>query len=169
MMALQQQQLQKQLLAQQQLLQQQVILHPGIHLSGFFSSRRCRPARVHAHVLCDVENPAWARRCTRLLNMLQALNSSGSLLSNKKQREVYVGNLTIGVVTDIMLRDLFNSSLAHLCGIEVQPGQDISCEPLERPCSCLQGLMAPMEEVHFCDADTDALLRWWACLVGRSE
>lgn len=56
----------------------------------------------------------------------QALSSSTSALSNKKQREVYVGNLTIGVVTDIMLRDLFNASLAHLCGIEVAPGQDIS-------------------------------------------
>lgn len=35
-------------------------------------------------------------------------------LSNKKQREIYVGNLTIGVVTDTMLRDLFNGALAHL-------------------------------------------------------
>ena len=34
--------------------------------------------------------------------------------SNKKQREVYVGNLTIGVVADVMLRELFNGALAHL-------------------------------------------------------
>jgi hypothetical protein len=59
-------------------------------------------------------------------NGAQALSSSTSALSNKKQREVYVGNLTIGVVTDIMLRDLFNASLAHLCGIDYAPGQDIS-------------------------------------------
>lgn len=57
---------------------------------------------------------------------MQALSSSSSALSNKKQREVYVGNLTIGVVTDIMLRDLFNASLAHLCGVDCAPGQDIS-------------------------------------------
>lgn len=42
---------------------------------------------------------------------------------------MYVGNLTIGVVTDIMLRDLFNASLAHLCGIDYAPGQDISGAP----------------------------------------
>jgi hypothetical protein len=60
---------------------------------------------------------------------VQALSSSTSALSNKKQREVYVGNLTIGVVTDIMLRDLFNASLAHLCGIDYAPGQDISGAP----------------------------------------
>ena len=36
------------------------------------------------------------------------------MMSNKKQREVYVGNLTIGVVNDVMLRDLFNGALSHL-------------------------------------------------------
>jgi hypothetical protein len=38
----------------------------------------------------------------------------GGAASNKKQREVYVGNLTIGAVTDVMLRELFNGALAHL-------------------------------------------------------
>jgi len=33
---------------------------------------------------------------------------------NKKQREVYVGNLTIGVVTEMMIRELFNGALATL-------------------------------------------------------
>ncbi len=33
---------------------------------------------------------------------------------NKKQREIYVGNLTVGVVSAEMLRDLFNGALAHL-------------------------------------------------------
>lgn len=39
---------------------------------------------------------------------------SSALSANKKQREVYVGNLTIGVVTDSMLRELFNAALSHL-------------------------------------------------------
>lgn len=34
--------------------------------------------------------------------------------SNKKQREVYVGNLTIGVVNEQMLRELFNGALSTL-------------------------------------------------------
>lgn len=46
--------------------------------------------------------------------MTQALSGPGSMLSNKKQREIYVGNLTIGVVTDVMLKDLFNGALSHL-------------------------------------------------------
>ena len=45
---------------------------------------------------------------------LQAMGGGNLALSNKKQREIYVGNLTIGVVTDTMLRDLFNGALAHL-------------------------------------------------------
>jgi splicing factor U2AF 65 kDa subunit len=46
--------------------------------------------------------------------VLQAVTGATSLVANKKQREVYVGNLTIGVVTDVMLRELFNGALAHL-------------------------------------------------------
>jgi splicing factor U2AF 65 kDa subunit len=46
--------------------------------------------------------------------MEQALTGGGVLVSTKKQREVYVGNLTIGVVTDVMLRELFNGALSHL-------------------------------------------------------
>eukprot|EP00193_Tetraselmis_chui_P009847 CAMPEP_0177779310 /NCGR_PEP_ID=MMETSP0491_2-20121128/16507_1 /TAXON_ID=63592 /ORGANISM="Tetraselmis chuii, Strain PLY429" /LENGTH=346 /DNA_ID=CAMNT_0019298817 /DNA_START=897 /DNA_END=1937 /DNA_ORIENTATION=+ len=34
--------------------------------------------------------------------------------ASKKQREVYVGNLTIGIVNDVMLRELFNGALASL-------------------------------------------------------
>lgn len=44
-------------------------------------------------------------------------NGAGSLnaamAANKKQREVYVGNLAIGAVSEIMLRELFNAALAH--------------------------------------------------------
>lgn len=36
------------------------------------------------------------------------------MIANKKQREVYVGNLTIGVVTADMLRELFNGALSSL-------------------------------------------------------
>ena len=36
------------------------------------------------------------------------------MMTNKKQREVYIGNLTIGVVNDVMLKELFNAALAHL-------------------------------------------------------
>ena len=35
------------------------------------------------------------------------------MLANKKQRSVYIGNLTIGVVTDAMIRELFNAALAN--------------------------------------------------------
>lgn len=38
----------------------------------------------------------------------------GAGAGGKKQREVYVGNLTIGSVNDVMLRELFNGALAHL-------------------------------------------------------
>ena len=39
---------------------------------------------------------------------------AGGLTAQKKQREVYVGNLTIGVVTDVHLKELFNAALSHL-------------------------------------------------------
>ena len=38
----------------------------------------------------------------------------GAGAGGKKQREVYVGNLTIGSVNDVMLKELFNGALAHL-------------------------------------------------------
>lgn len=50
----------------------------------------------------------------QMLLQQQALTGGNLSLSNKKQREIYVGNLTIGVVVDTMLRDLFNGALAHL-------------------------------------------------------
>jgi len=89
---LQQQQLQKQLLAQQMLLQQQVHCWHAARL-------------VHHAVFA----------CLAHCNLgPQALTGGNLSLSNKKQREIYVGNLTIGVVVDTMLRDLFNGALAHL-------------------------------------------------------
>mmetsp|Transcript_19298 Transcript_19298/g.58285 ORF Transcript_19298/g.58285 Transcript_19298/m.58285 type:complete len:391 (-) Transcript_19298:2914-4086(-) len=44
----------------------------------------------------------------------QAMSMPGGLNNNKKQREIYVGNLTIGVVTEQLLSDLFNAALIHL-------------------------------------------------------
>jgi splicing factor U2AF 65 kDa subunit len=38
---------------------------------------------------------------------------NAAMAANKKQREVYVGNLVIGSITDLMLRELFNAALAH--------------------------------------------------------
>lgn len=92
---LQAQQLQKQLMAQQLMLQQQA--------SFLFLDS----------VLCTWRLPPFLYAFVNRGVCFQAL--SGSLLaSNKKQREVYVGNLTIGVVNDNMLRELFNGALAHL-------------------------------------------------------
>jgi hypothetical protein len=55
----------------------------------------------------------------RQLQRQQVLLNNGAgglnaaMAANKKQREVYVGNLVIGSVSDLMLRELFNAALAH--------------------------------------------------------
>lgn len=41
-------------------------------------------------------------------------SSTGGLLTDKKQREVYVGNLAIGIVTPDVLKDFFNQVFAHM-------------------------------------------------------
>ena len=43
--------------------------------------------------------------------VLQQQAASAVIAASKTQREIYVGNLTPGVVTDVMLRQLFNSTL----------------------------------------------------------
>lgn len=50
----------------------------------------------------------------QMLLQQQALSGNLGMVAGRKQREVYVGNLTIGVVTDVMLKELFNGALAHL-------------------------------------------------------
>lgn len=50
----------------------------------------------------------------QLLLQQNALTGTNALIANKKQREVYVGNLTIGIVTADMLRELFNGALSSL-------------------------------------------------------
>eukprot|EP00210_Caulerpa_lentillifera_P004172 g3978.t1 len=50
----------------------------------------------------------------QLLLQQNALTGTNALIANKKQREVYVGNLTIGIVTAEMLRELFNGALSSL-------------------------------------------------------
>eukprot|EP00892_Ulva_mutabilis_P012560 jgi/Ulvmu1/9677/UM055_0015.1 len=55
----------------------------------------------------------------RQLQRQQVLLNNGAgglnaaMAANKKQREVYVGNLVIGQISDLMLRELFNAALAH--------------------------------------------------------
>jgi hypothetical protein len=55
----------------------------------------------------------------RQLQRQQVLLNNGAgglnaaMAANKKQREVYVGNLAIGAVSELMLRELFNAALAH--------------------------------------------------------
>lgn len=44
----------------------------------------------------------------------QAMSMPGANQNSKKQREIYVGNLTIGAVSDALLGDLFNRALIHL-------------------------------------------------------
>ena len=53
-----------------------------------------------------------------MVNLQVLLNNgagglNAAMAANKKQREVYVGNLVIGGITDLMLRELFNAALAH--------------------------------------------------------
>eukprot|EP00730_Choanoeca_flexa_P006358 TRINITY_DN12142_c0_g2_i13.p2 TRINITY_DN12142_c0_g2~~TRINITY_DN12142_c0_g2_i13.p2 ORF type:complete len:242 (+),score=16.12 TRINITY_DN12142_c0_g2_i13:2510-3235(+) len=47
----------------------------------------------------------------RVLLQQQALMAHAGLMGDKKQREVYVGNLAIGVVTEPVIRELFNAAL----------------------------------------------------------
>ena len=44
----------------------------------------------------------------------QTASTSGPNQGGKKQREVYVGNLAIGVVNEVTLREMFNAALAGL-------------------------------------------------------
>lgn len=44
----------------------------------------------------------------------QAVSASGGSSQARRQRELYVGNLSPGVVTESVLRELFNGALAHL-------------------------------------------------------
>ena len=56
---------------------------------------------------------------------------AGGLTAQKKQREVYVGNLTIGVVTDNHLKELFNGALSHL--VPDPHSNPPSCQCTARP------------------------------------
>lgn len=54
--------------------------------------------------------------------VLQQQAASAVLAASKTQREVYVGNLTAGLVTGDMLRQLFNSTMAAAFPDMAQPG-----------------------------------------------
>jgi splicing factor U2AF subunit len=56
--------------------------------------------------------------------VLQQQAASAVLAASKTQREVYVGNLTAGLVTGDMLRQLFNSTMAAAFPDMAQPGYD---------------------------------------------
>lgn len=92
MAAIQQQQLQQQLLQQQLVLQQQAAAQAAVQ----------------------------AQQAARQAAKTAALKENGP--ANKKQRELYVGNLNPGVVTDNILTELFNGALAHLVA-------DAQCAP----------------------------------------
>jgi splicing factor U2AF subunit len=48
--------------------------------------------------------------------------------NTKKQREVYIGNLTIGVVNEQMLRQLFNGALSSLVADPENNPPVVSCQ-----------------------------------------
>ena len=54
--------------------------------------------------------------------------------ANKKQRELYIGNLATGVVTTEMLRELFNAVLANMVSdpINAPPVLDVKPDPTGR-------------------------------------
>lgn len=87
------------------------------------NSNSCRSSYSHSRCSCSNRYvPIFNRPAAALLLyhariiplQMQALSGNLGMVAGRKQREVYVGNLTIGVVTDVMLKELFNGALAHL-------------------------------------------------------
>ena len=82
--------------------------------------------------------------------MEQAMMGAGG--GGKKQREVYVGNLTIGSVNDVMLRELFNGALAHLMpdAATNPPVVNVAMDPSGAfiHCACPPPCIAAIWDVH---------------------
>ena len=83
--------------------------------------------------------------------MEQAMMGAGG--GGKKQREVYVGNLTIGSVNDVMLRELFNGALAHLMpdAATNPPVVNVAMDPsgaVIPHCTCPSHVIAAIWELH---------------------
>jgi len=78
----------------------------------------------------------------------------GAGAGGKKQREVYVGNLTIGSVNDVMLKELFNGALAHLMpdAATNPPVVNVAMDPSGLHISCCSWLLqnAPSRAYAYC-------------------
>mmetsp|Transcript_25375 Transcript_25375/g.30746 ORF Transcript_25375/g.30746 Transcript_25375/m.30746 type:complete len:425 (-) Transcript_25375:1788-3062(-) len=68
----------------------------------------------HQQQLIAQQFMAQQRQQQLLLQQAQMANQARLQAQNKKQREIYVGNLTVGLVTAPVLQELFNGALAHL-------------------------------------------------------
>ena len=83
---------------------------------------------------------------------MQAMMGAGA--GGKKQREVYVGNLTIGSVNDVMLKELFNGALAHLMpdAATNPPVVNVAMDPSGLHISCCFWLLekAPSRAYAYC-------------------
>lgn len=124
-----------------------VVTGPAIRVrytSGSDTSARCA---AHAFVFLV----SFASGCVTECGAVQVLLNNGAgglnaaMAANKKQREVYVGNLVIGGITDLMLRELFNAALAHF----------VAGAPAQEPVHALF-LSAVVELVSLSDS-------WHAC------
>lgn len=125
---LQQENIQKQLMAQQLLLQQQVCPIYGdscqntrarlcfntTGISSYCSALAYYAACLASYLCQCCIVMGWRQRQCAQDIFLHTQGLAGGLTAQKKQREVYVGNLTIGVVTDNHLKELFNGALSHL-------------------------------------------------------
>lgn len=70
----------------------------------------------------------------QMLQQQLAAAASGPNQGGKKQREVYVGNLAIGVINEVILREMFNAALAGLVPDPVTnpPVSNVNIDPSGR-------------------------------------
>ena len=118
---LQQETIQKQLMAQQLMLQQQARFHSLLFLicsiafcPVLIAIRYMQSSELLLFFLLSVCHKLNCRIQYYAIQTCLPQGLAGGLTAQKKQREVYVGNLTIGVVTDNHLKELFNGALSHL-------------------------------------------------------
>lgn len=84
------------------------------------------PAGVEAPAQSTLTGMGLLPGISDLMRQLQAvkanqqtlqLQQSAQLLQAKKQRELYIGNLTVGLVPPQLLLELFNSSISAMFGV----------------------------------------------------
>lgn len=68
--------------------------------------------------------------------------------ANRKQREVYVGNLAIGSVTPDILRELFNAVLAPMSPDPITYPAVVNVK-MDNSCKMLHGFHGCMSFLHF--------------------